>query len=397
MAVKTPAQVAQEFLTQLAALKTDVDISLSDSDWYVKAQAMGGTMAGIYSDQSLLANDPYPQSARTSALAQHLQTYFTAPNNVFLPSQSASGFLGVTGDVGTVVTTAVIAQYLPNGNTYQFASGFTMATTSALVPVVSVNTGQDQNLLSGATLTIISPPAGLNSSSVASGDFTQGRDQETDAEAAARILAFIQSPPAGGTQADYIRWAQEASPLVTNASVMRFPNGFGTVGVVITAGTTNIPVAIENGDPVVVVPTQTLIDAVQAYIDSVNPITDCATVYAPTTVPINVSVSAWFAQGDATTVLPGQTLSQGQLLTNAVLLAIYQTPPGGRIIEGQGYVVKSDIEQEIDQQLSAEPFETGSLPVLNDRYVSALSLTGPNFSMSPVSVAIAGTITVVSM
>lgn len=389
MAIKTPAQVAQEFLTQLGTLKPGLDVSLTDSDWYVKAQAIGGVMAGVYSDQVLLANDPFPQAARLSALLQHLQTYFTSPNNVLIQAQQASGYMSVTGTIGTPVTTAMQAQYAPNGNVYQCVSGFALSATAALVQMQSVGTGQIQNIISGAPLTITNPPAGLQSAGVASGNFLLGRDQETPAEAAARILAFIQTPPDGGTVTDYVRWATEASPFVTGASILRFPFGFGTVGVVITAGTTNIDAAIDAGEAVTVIPSNDLINLVQAYINQRDPLTDCATVLAPSTVNIPISVTAWFVNGNMNTPDPnGSQFTQGQLVANSVMKAVYNTPPGGRQIEGQGYLVKSDIEEQIDGDLSGEPFGTGSNPILVDRYVGNLSATGPNLTLAGTVVAI---------
>jgi uncharacterized phage protein gp47/JayE len=398
MATKTPAQVAQEFLTQLASLKPDVDTSLTDSDWYVKAQALGGCMAGVYSDQNLLSNDPFPQSARTDALLKHLQTYFTAPFNNFIQPSQASGYIAVTGTVGTVITTSVQGIYPPNGNGYQSLTGFTMAATSALIPMQSISTGAVQNILSGAPMTISNPPAGLNPSAVASGNFQLGRDLETGEEAAARILAFIQTPPEGGTVADYIRWAQLASPLVTNASVLRFANGFGTVGIVITAGTTNIDAAIDAGDAVVITPSQDLINVVQNYIDTVNPITDCATVYGPELLPINVSVTAFWTQGTGATVNPGQPgpqFTQAQLLTNEIMKAIYNTSPGGRQIAGSGFMLKSDIEEQIDNALSDETYLIGSNPIIIERFIANLSATGPNQVVGGLQQPIPGTITIV--
>lgn len=390
----SPQQVATQFLTHLQALKPGLDTSLQDSDWWVKAQAIGGAMAGIYSDQVLLANDPFPADARVSALSLHLQTYFQPPLNVFIPPQPASGYMAVTGSVGTPITTAFQAIYLPNGNTYQCLSGFTMAATSALVPMISISSGQDQNLLSGAPLLISSPPAGLQSAGVASGDFQNGRDLETPAEAATRIISFIQTPPAGGTVADYVRFAQQANPSVTNVSILRFPNGFGTVGVVITAGTTDIDTALDNNEPIVLVPSADLVAQVQAYINTVNPITDCAIVIGPSLLPINVDALVSFTQGDGNTILPGQTLTQAQLVAREIERAIYKTPPGGRQIAGSGFVVLSDLEEQVDNVLSNEPFLTGSLAILADRQISPLSATGNNLMILPNQVAVPGSINV---
>ena len=392
MAIKTPSQVAAEFLTQLGALKPAIDISLTDSDWYIKGQVLGGVMAGLYSDQDSVSNDAFPQSARISALLSHLQTYFAAPNNALTPAQQAVGNIAVTGTAGvTIIPIGMQATYAPNGNVYQSVSGFTIPASSCLVPMQSIQTGQIQNLLSGAQLTVQSPPAGLLATAFASGNFALGRDQETPEQAAARILAFIQTPPEGGTVADYKRWAQEASPAVTAASVLRFINGFGTVGVVITAGTTNINTAIDTGVAVVIQPTAQLVAQVQSYINNINPITDCATVIGVSLQPVTYSASCWFAQGNINTTLPGQNFTQGQLVANSIMKAIYATPPGGRLIGSSGFLVKSDIEEQIDNDLSDEPLGIGSNPILIDRYVGNLNGSTPNLSVSGTAAVVPAT------
>jgi uncharacterized phage protein gp47/JayE len=356
---------------------------------------IGGTMAGIYLDQQLLSNDPFPQTARTDALAKHLQTYFQPPLNTFIQPQPAVGNASVTGAVGTIISVGLSFLYQPNGNSYQATSGFVMAATSALVPVESVGTGQIQNLTSGASLFIPSPPAGLNSTASASGDFQDGRDLETPAEAAARILAFIQTPPAGGTTADYVRFCQDADPSVVSVNVLRFPNGFGTVACIITAGTTDIDTALNNGDPIVVTPSPALLAEVLAYVNTVNPITDCVQIYGPYLLPVNVTVTVTYSQGNGSTVLPGQTLTQDQLVIREVQRAIWKTPPGGRQLGASGYMVKSDIEEGIDIALSNEPYQTGTMPILQDRIVADLSATGANLLLLGTQTPVPGVITII--
>src|ERR1019366_6963413 len=158
MAIKTPSQVAAEFLTQLGALKPAIDISLTDSDWYIKGQVLGGVMAGLYSDQDSVSNDAFPQSARISPLLSHFQNYFAAPNNALTPAQQPGWNIAVTGTAGvTIIPIGMQATYAPNGNVYQSVSGFTIPASSCLVPMQSIQTGQIQNLLSGAQLTVQSP------------------------------------------------------------------------------------------------------------------------------------------------------------------------------------------------------------------------------------------------
>lgn len=392
---KTPSDVAQEYLDYLKATKPEVNIDQTDQDWWVRAQGNGGIVSGSYSDQRLIANDAFPQKARHDALGRFLDLYF---QGTFKEATAASGFAVFTGDGTGEVTLGLQGVYQPNNNAYQATDTVPFnGATAILVPVASVDTGQDQNLLSGAILFISSPPAGVNSNASASGDIASGRDSESDPEAAARILDRIRFPPAGGTANDYRGWAINSDDAVVDASVIRFYRGLGTVGVVITAGTTDIDKAINEGSPVILIPSQALVNIVQDYIDERKPLTDCATVVTPASVGVDVNVKVRFASGDINTILAGQTLTQGQLVVREVKRAIYKTPPGGRRFGTSGYVVCSEIEEVIDIGLSASPYTTGDLEILVDRQVDDLSATGPNLLIATTQIAIPGMINVEEM
>jgi len=85
---------------------------------------------------------------------------------------------------------------------------------------------------------------------------------ESDDELLDRLLTYMQQPPAGGNRADYVAWAREVEGVAA-AKCISCPQGAGTVDVVILA---NSSTGSET-------PTQTLIDAVYAHIDSVRPVT----------------------------------------------------------------------------------------------------------------------------
>lgn len=391
---KTPAEIAEEYLTTLKTLKPEVNTNQTDSDWWIRAQVIGGVGSGIYADQQLLSDDPFPQSARPEAIEKHLITYF---GTGFTPAQPAAGLALVTGASGSIIPVGTEFLYSPNGNTYQATDELDLGSaTGGLIPVESVQTGQDQNLLSGAVLTLSSPPPGIDSSASASGNISDGRNQETPEEAATRVLERIRTPLAGGKVSDYKQFAREADPAVVDANVLRFPFGFGTVGVVIKAGTTDVDEALDNGQPVIFTPSSGLIEEVQAYIETKKPVTDCVTVMAPVEVPIDVTVRVRYTSGDNSTILSGQTLTNSELVQREVQRALYKTPAGGRVLGASGYVVASEIEEVIDLNLSASPYAVGELvELLTDRRVDDLSATGANRSLLGNEIAIPGIITIV--
>lgn len=393
---KTPTQLAQDYLTTLQVLKPSVNTAQQDSDWWIRSRVVGGFAAGVYADQRAISNDPFPQSARHEGLGKLLAMFL---NRDFISPQASDGNAAVTGTPGSVLSVGLQLSYLPNGNSYQVVSNVTIPSGGvALVPVQSVGTGQSQNLLSGAPLTIASPPAGINGNAVASGNIADGRDMETDPEAATAILTFIQSPVSGGTATDYKQWAAQADPTVVAASVNRFAFGLGTVEVIITAGTTDIDTALNNGDPVILEPSDALVAIVQAYIDTKRPVTDCVQVVGPTGINVNVTVNVTYINGvTGSTILSNQTLTCDQLVQREVQRAIYKNPPGGRQINGNGYLLASEIEQVIDLGLSSEAFESGIYAqILLDRQVIDLSGQGTAFILNADQLATPATITVVS-
>ena len=390
---KTPAEVADEYLQQLAALRpTEVNIDQEDSDWWVRAQVNGGVLSGVYGDMKKLADDPFPQSARREAVARHLDLWLS---DTFRAAQESNGSALFTGDIGTNIPVGLTLTYAPNGNTYTTTDSLTLTDVSGVVPLASVNTGQNQNLLEGATLTISSPPAGLDSTAtVYNGNLADGRNEETTAEGAARVLARVRQPTAGGTESDYQQYALAADPAVTSASVIRYVYGLGTVGIIITSGTTDIDAAVDAGDPVVRVPSDALLDTVQAYVDALNPLTDCLHMLKPQEVAQNVTLRVRWAEGYAgADILPGQTLTLLQLLEREIGRALYKTPIGGRRIGASGYIIASEIEEVVDLALSASPYQEGEIAqVILDRQVEDLTASGTNRLLRPTEVVIPGTI-----
>jgi uncharacterized phage protein gp47/JayE len=389
----SPGLLATEYLTNLKSFKPEVDTSKTDSDWWIRAQVQGGVLSGVYGDQRKIADDAFPQSARREAMQKHLNWYL---DRDFNPATPSHGNAGVTGTMGTVIPSATEFIYLPNGNTYQSTEEVTLDAATGVVPVQSVGTGQVQNLLTGAPLTISSPPSGLNSGAVTVGPLADGRDIESTAEAAQAVLDFVRQPPAGGTVADYKRFAQEADPSVVEANVIRYIAGLGTLGIVISAGTTDIDGALDNGIPVVRVPSDVLVETVQEYVDTKAVATDCVTVLGPQVLTMDVNAHVRFANGDQNTVLEAFGLTQGELVQREIKRGIYKTPPGGRQFGDNGFVVLSELEEVVDLGLSSAPYTVGKYAqILVDRQLEDLSATGSNLMILPNQMVEPGTITII--
>jgi uncharacterized phage protein gp47/JayE len=376
-------------------LKPEINKDQQDSDWWVRSRVVGGVVSGLYGDMLKTANDAFPQSARQEAVARHLDLWLS---DTFRDAQQSVGSVVVSGVTGTTVPSALELVYDPNGNTYLTTESIVLSATTGLVAVQSVNTGQAQNLLSGAVLTISSPPGGLNSTAtVAAGGLADGRDEETTEEAANRVLARVRQPTAGGTESDYQNFALSADPSVTGANVLRFVYGLGTVGVVITAGTTDIDSAVDNDEAIVRVPSDALLETVRDYVDARNPVTDCLHMLKPQEIPQDVTFRVRWSEGYTGATIPtGQTKTLLELLEREINRALYKVPTGGRHIGASGYIIASEIEEVVDLALSASPYQTGTLAqVILDRAVEDLTPTGANRLMRPTETVVPGTITII--
>ncbi len=391
----TPTELGDQYLTVLKSLKPEVDISKQDSDWWIRSRVVGGVLSGMYADQRKIAEDAFPQSARREALEKHLNTYF---GEGFIQAQASAGSISVTGDIGTVIPAGTEYLYEPSSNSYQTVDEVTLTAVTGIVDIQSVDVGQDQNLLDLAELTCSTPPAGLNAAAIADGAIGGGRNVESNEEASARILDFIRRPPAGGTSADYARFARAGSDQVVDANVIRYINGLGTLAIVITAGTTDIDDALDNGVDVVREPSQAIIDEVEEYVEDQKVLTDCVTIVGPVPVSTDVTVRVRLAAGTLATIDDTSGLTYEALIQREVKRAIYKTPPGGRQFGGSGFLVCSEIEEVLDGSLSALPYQVGSYAqILVDRQVDDLAATGSNLYLGPQDMSEPGTITVLEM
>ncbi len=395
MATKTQADVFTEYRAYLLGLQPTRNPDQTDSDDWIRGQVTSGVVSGVYADIEKVGQDAWPQNARREALLRAKFAYFNV--STFDPATVADGPVTVTGDaLAGPFSAGLSLTHAQTGNVYQTTEEVTLDGAGVgTVSIQSVLAGQNQNLQAGSLLTIGSAPAGLdNLATVATGGISDGTDEENEERLALRILNRMQSSARGGNDADHREWARAASPAVTDAAVLRFPNGLGTVGVIISSGTTDIDAAVDAGDAIDFTPSDDLIALVQAYIEARDPVTECVFVYAPVEVPIDVTVVASFTSGDCSTILSGQTLTQGELVEREVKRAIYKMGTGGtKLVDGSRFALKKSIEDGIDSRLSGGDTVLGStLQIVLDRQVSDLGVGTDNLALTANQRPVPGTI-----
>ncbi len=247
----------------------------TDSDAYVRASSVASAIYGLYQHQLWLARQILPDTADTSYLEMHA----TLRGLTRKEATKATGTITFTGTAGSTI---------PSSTMVTDESGLLFYTTESVTLESDDSSNESitavvacEAAIAGAvsdysdeTVTLTAAPSGITATALLT--ITGGTDTETDAELLARLLFHLQNPSGGGNASDYRNWALEISG-VTNAWVYPLRRGIGTVDV-----------AIVSSDGL---PTDELVEEVQAYIDEVRPVA-CkdALVLAPTPLTIDVYV-----------------------------------------------------------------------------------------------------------
>ncbi|MBK3434844.1 baseplate J/gp47 family protein [Pseudomonas fluorescens] len=254
--------ILRDILRDIRNLQAEADIG-PDSDNYVRSAAVASAIEGLYQKLAWLYRQIFPDTAdeeelvRTAALRGVLRKEPVA----------ATGTAALKGTPGVELLLGATLKHVVTGELFTAKSGAklgTDGTATALVEAQSV--GVAFNDLTGA-LVLTSPPLGMDATAAFIGKTTGGEDQEKIESLLARYLDIIQSPPAGGADYDYRRWALEVEG-VADAKVIPKRRGGGTVDVVITASAGT--------------PSDEVIAACLAHIQSLCSVIVDVWVYAPT-------------------------------------------------------------------------------------------------------------------
>jgi len=195
----------------------------------------------------------------------------------------AGGTVTITATAGTILVDG--ARLLrSDGQAYDLrleAPTVTTVDDDTDVQVQAEVAGKVGNTEVGTALNFETPVAGVSAVVVGSSGLTGGAEIENDASLRARILDRKRNPPAGGSPAEYRRWAGEVLG-VTRVFVMRATPAAGSVTVIFMmdgSSDTGIPTA---GD----------VANVQAKLEEIAPSQVKVIAQAPTPVPIDVTIAS---------------------------------------------------------------------------------------------------------
>ena len=214
-----------------------------------------------------------PDTAEAEILARHAAIWGVER----IAATAARGNVTVTGTAGAVLPAGTEMRRADDARFTVDADVTIGLGGSGTAAVTAVLAGAAGNTVAATVLNLVAPVGGIvGTAAVAAGGLASGADAETDDRLRARLIQRIQNPPAGGAATDYEAWALAVAGV---EQVWVAPNhaGAGTVGIVILA---------EGG----ALPSAPLIAAAQAAIDLQRPVTALATVYAPATQAVAVTI-----------------------------------------------------------------------------------------------------------
>lgn len=271
------------------------------------ARAEAGAVHMLYGYLDWVARNALPDTADTDLLDRWAVIWGITRK----AATYSSGSVTFTGTSGSVIPSGTLIQRA-DGVQYETTAEGTLASGTVTVTVEAVEAGEDGDLDASSAIFILSPISGVTSQgAVDSSGITGGTDIETDARLRERLLERIQTPPQGGSEADYIAWAKEVSG-VTRVWVTPNSMGAGTVGVQF----------VTDDDADSIIPDSAIVTEVQEYLDSLRPVTAEVYVTAPTAVALDMSIS----------ISPNTSAVQAAITAEIEDLLTRDAEPGGTIL-----------------------------------------------------------------
>ena len=210
---------------------------------------------------------------------------------------------------------------IPVGTTLQSDDGVVYATTSGVTLVAGASPvqanasvqasvpGASGNQTAGDVLSLISPIAGVVSE-VSIVALSGGADEETDESLRVRLLARTQETGHGGAASDYVQWCL-AVPGVTRAWCYPREEGEGTV---------TVRFVCDGIDPII--PDESMLDRVAAYLETVRPVTTDVYVRPPVTQAVDLTIAG---------VTPSTAAVKEAIIAEVKNLFTREAIPGGGI------------------------------------------------------------------
>jgi len=313
----------------------------------ILARAEAGLAHGLYGYIDTKEKNFLPDTGDEETVLRWANL-FSVPR---ISAAAAAGSVQATGSNGAVIPAGWLLQNSDGSAQYTADADATIASGVATIAVTAVDRGEAGNVSTGNTLNFASPITGvLSAVTVLTPGITGGSDIETIDALRVRVLDRMQSPPKGGAASDYVEWAKAAHPDVTRAWV---------AGQEMAAN--SVTVRIVTDDAVGgLIPTETVLDAVAAYIEPRRPVTAEVYVAAPIAVDLDLSIA----------LSPNTVAVRDAVTAELADLIKREASPGGTILLTRINEAISTAAGEYDHALilptADAEYDAGEIAVLGD-------------------------------
>lgn len=243
----------------------------------VLSHAVAGAVQGLHANIQARERNFLPDER---ADAEGVERWAALLGFWYRDASTAEGQLIVTGTMGATLPAGTRLQHT-DGTEYLTQADLTLTAANGNVTIQAAAAGAAGNLPAASRLTLLSPVLGINSAlEVGAGGLTGGTDREILDSLRARVLSRLRNPPMGGSLSDYETWALEGHASVTRAWVSSGEQGANTV---------TVRVVCDNEADII--PSQAVLDEVDAYIQAERPVTAEVFVVAPVAIPIQFQIA----------------------------------------------------------------------------------------------------------
>jgi uncharacterized phage protein gp47/JayE len=318
----------------------------------VFSRVLAGAVHMVHGHVEYLARQLFPDLADDVYLVRFASLYGLSKS----PATFTTGVVQATGTNGQEVPTGAVLRRA-DGEEFTVDAGGLISGGTLVVEVTAVLAGVSANTPSASVLTFESPLPGVDAD-VTTGELAGGADIESTASLRRRVLARIRLAAQGGAEADYELWALSVAGVTR---VWVYPNKLG-------AGT--VVVYFARDEDIDIIPSVGEVATVQAYIDSVRPVTAAVTVRA-------IVAKGWIVEITLTPVA-GAVLGDVQAAVEAEIIDLFRTEgvPGGTMpfskvrtaigtAEGVEDFIVTSITSDLDNGDPSLEHDTGEIPVLD--------------------------------
>lgn len=305
------------------------DARVRRSNLNVLSRVHAGAMHELYGELDWVSRQILPDTCDDDILLRWANAFLPVPQKAATFAVGQARFNGTNGSIipaGTVLQRG-------DGAEYTVDADMAIAAGTATVNVTAVVAGLAGNAISGTSLSLVLPIAGVGAGgTVAAAGLANGVDIESPASVRARLLARLRQPPQAGAAFDYVNWALEVSG-VTRAWC--FPKYYGnrTVGLCF----------VTDGAAGGLIPAPATVAAVQAHIDALRPVTTDVTVFAPVADALNFTIA----------LTPNTLAVQAAVQAELADLISREAIPGGTLLLSHIRQAISVAAGEADHVLSA--------------------------------------------